>query len=77
MCLTLMVSKGCPEMTVQMPPNPPAKKFFTSLVLCFSVIVEDSIETQIATSQHFTISISLRSRAGCKTVNVKLLSKIL
>ena len=41
-CPTLIVSKGCPEMTVQMPPNPPAKKFFTSLTLCFSVIVQDS-----------------------------------
>lgn len=37
----MMVSKGCPETTVQTPPNPPATKFFTSLVRCFSVMMDD------------------------------------
>ena len=36
---TLMVSKGWPDRTVQMPPKPPARKFLTSLVLCFSVML--------------------------------------
>ena len=38
--LTLIVSNGCPDTTVQIPPKPPAKKFFTSLVRCFSVMVK-------------------------------------
>lgn len=32
--ITLMVSSGCPAKTRQMPPNPPAKKFFSGLIGC-------------------------------------------
>ena len=45
--LTLMVSNGCPDATVQMPPKPPAKKFFVAEVLCFSVILNYKEDTCI------------------------------
>ena len=36
--LTLIVSNGCPDATRHIPPNPPAKKFFTGLTLFSSDI---------------------------------------